>query len=127
MTDAQREWRDASGPSSTPAASGGWPVERRLLYELQRACLVVERTNHTVDLLEWVRTLGRRPPTRPLPKTRWVDAHRRLGRPSATPSRLSDGHHGHALPAPSGRSGRRVPRSGPATIYDQTWRRSWMR
>jgi hypothetical protein len=96
--DTRRKWRDALRPLLTPAASGGWPVERRLLYELQRTCLVVERTNHTVDLLEWVRTFGRRPLTRPLPKTRWVDAHHRLGAALRYADRLPDGHHGHALP-----------------------------
>jgi hypothetical protein len=76
--DGVRKWGDATRPLLAPAAAGGWPVERRLLYELQRACLALERTNYTIDLIEWVRTLGRRPLKRPLPKTRWVDAHNRL-------------------------------------------------
>jgi TM2 domain-containing membrane protein YozV len=73
-----------------PAA--GWPVERRLLYELQRACLAVERTNYPVDVFEWVRTFGRRPLKRPLPKTKWVDAHLRLRAALLYARRLSGGH-----------------------------------
>jgi hypothetical protein len=76
--DGGREWAAAVRPLLGPAAAGGWPVERRLLYEVQRACLAVERTNYTVDLFEWVRTLGRRPLKRPLPKAKWVEAQLRL-------------------------------------------------
>lgn len=72
------EWHAALGPLLAPSAAGGWPVERRLLYDLQRACLAVERPGYAADLFEWARSLGRRPLKRPLPRTRWVDATRRL-------------------------------------------------
>jgi hypothetical protein len=86
-----RKWRDATRPLLAPAAAGGWPVERRLLYELQRACLALERTNYTIDLIEWVRTLGRRPLKRPLPKTQWVEAHSRLRAALRYADRLTGG------------------------------------
>ena len=38
-----------------PAAAGRWPAERRLLYELQAACLAVERPTYAADLVEWAR------------------------------------------------------------------------
>ena len=87
-----REWENALGPLLGPAAAAGWPVERRLLYELQRACLAVERTNYTIDLIEWVRTLGRRPLKRPLPKTRLVEAHLRIRAALRYAHRLPEGH-----------------------------------
>lgn len=85
------EWCSVLGPLLAPAAAGGWPVERRLLYELQRACLAVERPGYAVGLGEWVRSFGRRPLKRPLPRTRWVDATRRLRAASRFAERLP--HH----------------------------------
>jgi hypothetical protein len=79
-------------PLLAAAARGGWPVERRLLYELQRACLAVERLAYTADLMEWARTLGRRPIKRPLPKTRWLEANRRLRAAHRYAERLPSGH-----------------------------------
>src|SRR5262245_2992263 len=76
--DELRAWQHALRPLLPQASVGGWPLERRLLYELQRACLAVERPTYSADLVEWVVTLGRRPIKRPLPKTKWVEATRRL-------------------------------------------------
>lgn len=76
--DERQQWRAAMRPLLGRAAAGGWPVERRLLYEIQRACLAVERTSYAVNLFEWIRSFGRRRLKRPLPKTRWVNAERRL-------------------------------------------------
>ena len=77
-SEQAQEWEDALRLLLPRAAAGGWPVERRLLYDLQRACLVVERPRYAADLVEWVVTFGRRPIKRPLPKTTWVEATRRL-------------------------------------------------
>ena len=107
----------------TPAAAGGWPVERRLLYELQRACLAVERTNYTVDVLEWMRSLGRRRLKRPLPKTRWVKRTTGRRRRSATPTGYWPGSttpYAGCSPTPSTA---RTP--GPAPTSGRTWSRSW--
>ncbi|HEX3152556.1 MAG TPA: hypothetical protein VHR66_31075 [Gemmataceae bacterium] len=75
---AEATWRQALLPLLEPASIGDWPVERRLLYEVQRACLAVSRTTFAVDLLEWMRSLGRRPIRRPLSKTKWLEAGRRF-------------------------------------------------
>jgi hypothetical protein len=72
------DWRRAVRALLPAAAAGGWPCERRLLYELQRACLANERTAYAADLIEWAVTFGRRPIKRPLPRARWVDALRRF-------------------------------------------------
>src|SRR3954471_3568580 len=89
--------RPAGCPLLGPAPCAGGRVERRLLYELQRACLAVERTNYTVDVLEWIRTLGGRPLKRPLPKTRWVDARLRLTAALHYADRLPGGHQDDPL------------------------------
>jgi len=51
---------------------GGWTPEARLLYDLQKVCVDCERGLYTVDLVEWIRSWGRRPIQRPLPHQRDV-------------------------------------------------------
>jgi hypothetical protein len=55
-----------------PAAQGIWPVEARLLYDLQKVCIDHERDIYAVDIVEWVYSLGRRPIKRLLPGQREV-------------------------------------------------------
>ncbi len=55
-----------------PAARGVWPVEARMLYDLQKVCVDHERDLYAADLVEWVRSLFRRPIKRPLPEQRQV-------------------------------------------------------
>ncbi len=76
--EAIAQWREAFHWLLPPAAASGWPAERRLLYELQRACLAIERPAFAADVIEWMVTLGRRPVKRELPRTKWVEAHRRF-------------------------------------------------
>ncbi len=47
-----------------------YPVEARLLYDLQRACTENERGASAVDLVKWALSLGKRPVVRELPMTR---------------------------------------------------------
>jgi hypothetical protein len=47
-----------------------YPVEARLLYDLQRACTENERGASAVDLVKWALSLGKRPVVRNLPTTR---------------------------------------------------------
>jgi hypothetical protein len=49
------------------AADSVWPVEARLLYDLQKICIDHERELYAVDLVEYVISLGKRPVQRPLP------------------------------------------------------------
>ncbi len=81
-----RIWRQVLPSLLPPAARGVWPVEARLLYDLQKVCLDHERELYAADLVEWVRSLFRRPIKRPLPEQRVVlllkhlrSATRRLG------------------------------------------------
>jgi hypothetical protein len=89
------EWRDAVRELLAAAADGGWPPERRLLYELQRACLTLERETFATDLVEWIRTFGRRPAGRRLTKPRWLDVARHLRRASHFADRRDAADHGH--------------------------------
>jgi len=47
-----------------------FPVEARLLYDLQRACVAHERGASAIDVVTWALSLGKRPIVRKLPATR---------------------------------------------------------
>ncbi len=66
-TAAVERWRRALAPLLERAARGLWPVEARLLYDLQKVCIDHERPVYEIDLLEWAVSLGHRPMRRPLP------------------------------------------------------------
>lgn len=61
------QWRQALAPLRECAARGIWPVEARLLYDLQRVCVDHEREVQAVDLAGRLFSLGRRPLRRTLP------------------------------------------------------------
>jgi hypothetical protein len=61
------EWRHALPAFLENAAQGLWPREARLLYDLQKACIVQEKHLYRLDLLGWWLTLGKRPLKHPLP------------------------------------------------------------
>ncbi|MFO0821018.1 MAG: hypothetical protein U1A77_23940 [Pirellulales bacterium] len=63
-------WRDALAPLLVPAARGFWANEARLLHDIQKVCVELERGVYRLDLIEWIRTLGARPIRRPLPLLR---------------------------------------------------------
>jgi hypothetical protein len=60
-------WRKGLMALLEPASRGLWPIEARLLYDLQKVCIDQEREIYAVDLVEWFITLGRRPVKRLLP------------------------------------------------------------
>jgi hypothetical protein len=63
-------WCTALEPLLAPASAGYWTTEARLLYDLQKVCIEQERNVYRLDLVEWVRTFGKRPIRRPLPLLR---------------------------------------------------------
>jgi len=65
-------WRHALGTLLGPAASGDWPRAARCLYELQKIPADLANEVFAVDLVEPIRTFGRRPVKRPLPHARDV-------------------------------------------------------
>ncbi len=70
--DTRLEWRQALAPLLEPAAAGFWPRAARCLYDLQKLPADLSREVYAADLSEWLRTLGRRPVKRPLPRARPV-------------------------------------------------------
>ncbi len=59
-------WAEALGPLLRPAIVGFSTVEARLLFDLQKVCVEVERESYKLDLIGWARSKGRRPLMRPL-------------------------------------------------------------
>jgi hypothetical protein len=59
--------RRALPPLLARASEGGWSVEARLLYDLQKACVDQERGIFGLHLLGWAFSLGRNPLKRPRP------------------------------------------------------------
>ncbi|MBN9119217.1 MAG: hypothetical protein J0I06_08660 [Planctomycetes bacterium] len=70
--DTREEWRQSLGPLLPLAARGVWPRAARCLYELQRIPADYARDVYAVDLPEYLRTFGRRPLRRHLPRARPV-------------------------------------------------------
>jgi hypothetical protein len=64
---ATKQWRQVLPALLPHAARGLWPVEARLLYDLQNVCVDSERDIYTLDLVEWALSLGQRPIKRFLP------------------------------------------------------------
>ncbi len=95
LEDAEAEmWRQSLSALLEPAAQGVWPVESRLLYDLQKVCLDQERELYAVDLVEWVASLGRKPIQRPLTNQKPILRVRHLRRAlhRLTAARLSEAH-----------------------------------
>ena len=65
-------WRDCIQAMLAYASRGFWNSDRKLLYDLQKVCVDHERGVYRVDLLEWVRTFGKRKLKRHLPNQREV-------------------------------------------------------
>ncbi len=66
--EAERSaWMLALTGLLSPAAVGAWPRAARCLYELQKIATDAGREIYAIDLVESIRTLGRRPVKRALP------------------------------------------------------------
>lgn len=66
------EWASALSDLLVSASRGVWSRAARCLYELQKIPSDLRGEIYSADLVEWFRTLGRRPIRRPLPRTRPV-------------------------------------------------------
>ena len=69
---AERSWNELVRGMLPRAAIGVFSPEARFLYDVQRVCVDHERGVDTIDVVEWVRSLGRRPIRRSLPHQREV-------------------------------------------------------
>ena len=76
--EAASTWDEALRPLLEPATRGLWPISGRLLYELQKACLNVERKVYAINVFEVIVTFGQHPLKRLLDKPREVKILRRL-------------------------------------------------
>ena len=76
--EAAEKWFETLRPLLEPATRGFWPVSGRLLYELQKACLDVERKVYAINIFEVIVTFGQQPLNRLLDKPREVRILRRL-------------------------------------------------
>lgn len=89
LTDEQSAaLRRALPPLLARAALGGWTVEARLLYDLQKACVDEERGIVQVQLVRWAVSLGRRPLKRPMPNERRVLVFRHVRSAAARVDRV---------------------------------------
>ncbi|MBA4189174.1 MAG: hypothetical protein C0467_14345 [Planctomycetaceae bacterium] len=70
--DTRQEWRQALAPVLDSARSGVWPRALRCLYELQKLPVELSREVYAVDLAETIRTFGKRPVKRSLPRAKPV-------------------------------------------------------
>lgn len=64
--DTQVAWLSVLPSLLDKADQGKWPVEARLLYDLQNVCVEHERKLYALDLVEWVVSAGVRPIQREL-------------------------------------------------------------
>ncbi|MCZ2341759.1 MAG: hypothetical protein LC104_08175 [Bacteroidales bacterium] len=67
-----KSWTLALAPLLIPATRGIWPRAARVLYDLQKIAVDLERDIFTVEPMEWLRTFGRQPLRRPLTRARHV-------------------------------------------------------
>jgi hypothetical protein len=73
LTDVESEaWRQVLPTLLDKADQGTRPVEAALLYDLQRACLDYEEKIYTLDVIEWVRSLGMKSVKRELEGQKYV-------------------------------------------------------
>jgi hypothetical protein len=79
------------------ADQGNRPVEARLLFDLQNACVDHEREIYALGVVDYLVSLGRRPLRRPLPSQRLVRIikHLRSAAQRLTTARLSDDDRAH--------------------------------
>jgi cell division septation protein DedD len=71
-------WRAVLRGLLARADTGWWNNERRLLYDLQKACVCNEREIYSANVVEWLLDHCRRPLRRPQPGQRLVTAHKAL-------------------------------------------------
>ncbi len=71
-------WQDALSALVARCGEGLWCPEARLLFDLQKVGLDRERRVYSMDVIGWVRSLGKEPIERPLPCLAETLIHRHL-------------------------------------------------
>jgi hypothetical protein len=87
-------WEEPLAALVEQTRRGIWTVEARLLYDLQKVCIDVEREIYTVDVIRWAISLGKWPAKRLLPSQRDVlmSKHLQTAARRLTAVRLSSAH-----------------------------------
>jgi hypothetical protein len=87
-----QEWLQVLPALLDRADQGNWPVEAKLLYDLQTACLQNQRKLFALDVIEWALSAGKRPIQRPLTSLQVVRTakHLRSAAQRLTMARVSD-------------------------------------
>ncbi len=87
-----QEWLQVLPALLDKADQGNWPVEAKLLYDLQKAYNDYQRKLFALDLVEWALSAGRRPIKRPLSSLQIVRTtkHLRSAAQRLTMARVSD-------------------------------------
>jgi hypothetical protein len=86
------EWLQVLSELLDKADQGSWPVEAKLLHDLQNVCVEHQRKLYALDLIEWALSAGKRPIKRPLPSLQLVrtTGHVRRAAQRLTMARVSD-------------------------------------
>jgi hypothetical protein len=94
---ATEEWLQVLPALLDKADQGRWPVEAKLLYDLQKLCHEHGQKLYSLDLVEWALWMGKRPLKRPLSLLQLVRAtnHLRLAAGRLTLVRVSDEDRQH--------------------------------
>ena len=70
--DDAKRWSKVLTPLLGPASRGLWPRAARVLYDLQKIAVDLEREIDSVEPIEWLRSFGTKPLRRPLTRARPV-------------------------------------------------------
>src|SRR5205807_8311546 len=86
------QWQQLLPAFLDKSDQGNWPVEAKLLYDLQEVCMEHQRKTFALDLVEWAVSAGRRPIKRPLNSLQLVRTtqHIRTAALRLTMARVSD-------------------------------------
>ncbi|MGE3808465.1 MAG: hypothetical protein AB7K24_27695 [Gemmataceae bacterium] len=92
--DEAGEWLKVLPELLDKADQGKWPVEAKLLHDLQNAYLENQQKLYTLDIVEWLHSMGKRPIKRPLTSLQIVHTTKHLRSAAArlTQARVSDEH-----------------------------------
>ena len=87
-----QEWLRVLPALLDKSDQGNWPVEAKLLFDLQEVCMEHQRRTFVPDLIEWVLTGGKRDIMRPLTSLQFVRTtkHLRNAAKRLTLARVSD-------------------------------------
>lgn len=72
------QWRDVMVSLLAKSTKGFWSADKRLLYDLQKVCIDHERNISHIDLVGWVKSLGKQSIRRLLPNQREVRINKHL-------------------------------------------------